>query len=249
MENAIAERLIEEHEAGSGRTRDQELVRYVGRHGVVTIEQVMKAMGVGRTAAYRRVAACAEAGLLERLDLLRSEPSVLRATREGLRYAGLGLPFALVSPSAVVHSLRCASAAQFVGEHFGHERILTEREIAFAEKIEERPIASAEITDHPDGYPRMHRADLVAFADSGTIAFEIELTPRPRAALKASSALGAMRDASRKSTISARPVLPTARFSGRSKRPAPKARSPSIRGCLVADGTEARHLDSPHRAG
>lgn len=178
MENAIAERLIEEHGAASGRTRDQELVRYVGRHGVVTIEQVMKAMGVDRTAAYRRVAACAEAGLLERLDLLRSEPSVLRATREGLRYAGLGLPFAQVSPSAVVHSLRCASAAQFVGEHFGHERILTEREIAFAEKIEERPIASAEITDHPDGYPRMHRADLVAFADSGPIAFEIELTPK-----------------------------------------------------------------------
>jgi hypothetical protein len=135
-------------------------------------------MGVGRTAAYRRVAACAEAGLLERLDLLRSEPSVLRATREGLRYGGLGLPFALVSPSAVVHSLRCASAAQFLGEHFGHERILTEREIAFAEKIEERPIASAELTDHPDGYPRMHRADLAAFTDSGTIAVEVELTPK-----------------------------------------------------------------------
>ena len=178
MENAIAERLIEEHGAGSGRTRDQELVRYVGRHGVVTIEQVMKAMGVGRTAAYRRVAACAEAGLLERLDLLRSEPSVLRATREGLRYAGLGLPFAAVSPSAVVHLLRCASAAQFLGEHFGHDCVLTEREIAFAEKIEERPIASAEVGHLLNGNPRMHRADLAAFADSGTLAVEVELTPK-----------------------------------------------------------------------
>lgn len=178
MENAIAERLIEDHEAESGRTRDQELVRYVGRQGVVTIEQVMKAMGVGRTAAYRRVAACAEAGLLERLDLLRSEPTVLRATREGLRYAGLGLPFAAVSPSAVVHFIRCASAAQFLGQHYGHERILTEREIAFAEKIEERPIASAEVGHLPNGKPRMHRADLAVFADSGTIAIEVELTPK-----------------------------------------------------------------------
>jgi hypothetical protein len=178
MENAIAERLIEDHEAGSGRTRDQELVRYVGRHGVVTMEQVMKAMGVGRTAAYRRVAACSEAGLLERLDLLRSEPSVLRATREGLRYAGLGLPFAVVSPSAVTHFIRCASAAEFLGKHFGHERILTEREIAFAEKIEGRPLASAEVGHLPNGSPRLHRADLAAFTDAGTLAVEVELTPK-----------------------------------------------------------------------
>jgi hypothetical protein len=175
MENAIAERLIEDHGAGSGRTRDQELVRYVGRHGVVTMEQVQKAMGVGRTAAYRRGAACAEAGLLERLDLLRSEPSVLRATREGLRYGGLGLPFAAVSPSAVVHAVRCAFFAQYLGEHYGHDRVLTEREIAFAEKIEEKPIASAEVGHLPNGNPRMHRA---ALADSGTVAVEVELTPK-----------------------------------------------------------------------
>jgi hypothetical protein len=75
------------------RDRDQELLRLVGRHGVMTVEQVMRAMGVGRTATYRRVAACVEGGLLERLELLRSEPSLLRATREGLRYAGLGSPW------------------------------------------------------------------------------------------------------------------------------------------------------------
>jgi hypothetical protein len=34
--------------------------------------------------------ACIERGLLERLDLLTDEPSLLRATRDGLRYAGLG---------------------------------------------------------------------------------------------------------------------------------------------------------------
>jgi hypothetical protein len=178
MDTAIAEKLIESQRAENGRSRDQELVRYVGRHGVVTMAQVMKAMGVGRTAAYRRVAACCEAGLLERLDLLRSEPSVLRATREGLRYGGLGLSFAVVSPSSVIHSIRCASAAQFLGGRFGYDRILTEREISFAERIEERPIASAEVGHLPSGKPRMHRADLAVLAESGTIAIEVELTPK-----------------------------------------------------------------------
>jgi hypothetical protein len=35
------------------RDRDRELVALVGRHGVMTIEQVMAAMRVGRTATYR----------------------------------------------------------------------------------------------------------------------------------------------------------------------------------------------------
>lgn len=78
----------------------REFVCFVGPHGVVAIEHVMAALGVGRTAAYRRVAALIKAGLLERLELLRAEPSLLRATREGLRYAELGLGVAVVSPGS-----------------------------------------------------------------------------------------------------------------------------------------------------
>jgi hypothetical protein len=179
MDTAIAERLIESQRAESGRTRDQELVRYVGRHGVVTIGQVMKAMEMGRTVAYRRVAACAEAGLLERLDVLSTEPSILRATRDGLRYAGLGLPVAEVSPGAVVHWLRCAATAQHVGEHFGHDRVLTERELMAAEACEPLPIASAAMGDLRKGPSRWHRPDLAVITeDEGTIAVEVELTPK-----------------------------------------------------------------------
>ena len=174
--------MIGEVAAGSrsveiGRNRDWELVRLVGRHGVVTIEQAMAAMGVGRTATYRRAAALIEAGLLERLDILRSEPSLLRATREGLRYAGLGMPVAKVSPGAVDHWLRCTEVAIKAARHYGKDRILTEREIALAEAIEERPIASIEVgTIH--GRPRMHRADLAVLREEGTIAIEVELTPK-----------------------------------------------------------------------
>jgi hypothetical protein len=165
--------------------RDHELLRYVGRHGVVAIEHVMASMGVGRTATYRRVATCVEAGLLERLDLLRTEPTLLRATRDGLRYAGLGLPPAVVSPGAVDHWLRCASTARLLGERFGAESVLTEREIALAERIEGRPIASAKLGELPNGKPRLHRPDLAILTDEGPIAIEVELTPKAPRRLEA----------------------------------------------------------------
>jgi hypothetical protein len=141
--------------AGSAHSRDRELVRFVGHHGVVAMRHVMAELGVGRTAAYRRVAACVERGLLERLELLRSEPGLLRATRDGLRYAGLGLPVAVITPGAVDHRLRCASTAQLLGRHFGQGLILTERELVLAEQIEGRPIASAKVGKLPNGAPAL----------------------------------------------------------------------------------------------
>jgi hypothetical protein len=166
-------------QGGERLSRDQELVRFVGRHGAVALEHVMTELGVGRTAAYRRIAACEERGFVQRLRLLREEPNVLRATRAGLRFAGLGLRVAVVSPASVNHWLRCASMAQHLALEFGAERILTERELRFAEQIEGQPIASAKLGERPDGRPRLHRPDLAALCEEGrVIAFEVELTPK-----------------------------------------------------------------------
>ncbi len=178
MDAVIESSVVESRRIAPGRNRDRELIRYVGRHGVVRIAQVMTAMQAGRTVTYDRVAVCVEAGLLERLDLLCSERGLLRATRDGLRYAGLGLPVASVSPGAVDHWLRCVSTAQLLGRHFGHDRVLTERELVLAEQIEGRPIASAKVGELPNGAPRLHRADLAVLAEGGTIAIEVELTPK-----------------------------------------------------------------------
>jgi hypothetical protein len=147
------------------RGRDHELLSYVGRQGVVAMPHVMAALGVGQTAAYDRVAVLIEAGLLERIDLVRGEPSLLRATRAGLRYAGLGLAPAVISPGAIDHWLRCATTARLLAERFGADRILTERELAFAERHERRPLASAKIGELPDGRPRLHRPDLVVLPE------------------------------------------------------------------------------------
>ncbi|HET8814971.1 MAG TPA: hypothetical protein VFM51_08445 [Solirubrobacterales bacterium] len=163
--------------------RDRELVRLIGRHGAMTIEQVMRAMGCGRTATYRRFARCESGGLVERCPIPGLESSVLRATREGLRYAGLGLPVAAISPATVGHMVRCTSAALHVGERVGHERVLTEREILFEEQIRGKPLASVRVGMFR-GQPRVHRADIALLSDSGTIAIEVELTPKAPARLR-----------------------------------------------------------------
>lgn len=174
MEVLLASRPAERSPA----KRDRELVRFVGRYGAVSITHVMAALGVGQTMAYRRVADCIERGLLERLPLVRSEPSLLRATREGLRYAGLGLPVAAVSPGSVEHWLRCASVALDLEADHGPEHILSERELRLAERIEGRPIASAKVGELPSGAPRLHRPDLAVLAGEHPIAVEVELTPK-----------------------------------------------------------------------
>lgn len=170
---------------GQAHGRDWELVRFVGAHGAVAIEHVMAALGVGRTAAYRRVAFCVEAGLLQRLDLLRGMPSVLRATPTGLRYAGLGLPVAAISPGSVDHWLRCASTAFLLGSEFGADVILSERELRRLEEGERRPLVSAKVGELPSGAPRLHRPDLAVIAGERPIAVEVELTPKAPRRLEA----------------------------------------------------------------
>lgn len=169
--------------AGERGDRDRELVRLIGRHGAMTVAQLMRVMEVGRTATYRRFQRCEAAGLVERLRI-PGVGSVLHATRDGIRYAGLGLPVAAISPGAVDHMLRCTTVAISAGRRYGHERILTEREIAFAEQVEERPIASA-ILGSVHGHPRYHRADIAILTDKGTIAIEVELTPKAPPRLRA----------------------------------------------------------------
>jgi len=176
MEALKGERTRAGREVVRVRNRDQELVRFVGRYGLVAMRHVMDALGVGQTAAYRRVGKCIDAGLLERLPLLRSETGLLRATRDGLRYAGLGLPVASVSIGGVEHLLRCATVGLEAEQRHGADRVLTEREFRLAEQIEGRRIASAKVKG--DGRRQLHRADLAILAEEGAIAVEVELTPK-----------------------------------------------------------------------
>jgi hypothetical protein len=168
-----------------GRFSDRELVRFIGLHGAVSVGQVMSAFGVGRTAAYRRIAACIAAGLLERLALLREEPSVLRATRPGLRFAGLDLGLCVVSPGSVSHWLRCTTAALELGERYGSDHVIAERELRWIEQAEGRAIYSAKLGQRPDGSDQLHRPDLALAIGERSVAVEVELTPKAPRRLEA----------------------------------------------------------------
>jgi hypothetical protein len=158
--------------------RDRELLHYVGRQGIVTVEHVMRAMDAGRSVTYDRVARCREAGLLERHEVLRTEPAILRATQEGLRYAGLGLPVATFSAGEVDHDLRCASVVLDMAEVVGLGLVIPEREIAFMERHTGEAFARAEIKSR-SGRTAHHRADIAIRHKSGELhAIEVELTPK-----------------------------------------------------------------------
>jgi len=171
-------------ERGANGCRDRELVRLVGRHGAMSIEQLQKAMDCGRTVTYGRVARCLEGSLIERSTIPGVSPAVLHATANGLRYARLGLPVATISAASIEHLLRCTSVAVALAKELGPDRLLlTEREILLEEQIEERPIASVQIGMF-QGRPRMHRADLAWEGENGLVAVEVELTPKSPARLR-----------------------------------------------------------------
>jgi hypothetical protein len=175
---------IELEPCGAVATRDEALVRFLGRHGIATVRQVMSEFAIGRTAAYRLAAACMERGLIERDDSLRREPSILYATREGLRWAGLAYPVAKLSPSLIRHGLRCTSMAQALRGEFP-AGVHTERDLCWIERQEGKPLASAKLGTRPDGGPRFHRPDLAVPTEAGVIAVEVELTPKAPRRLEA----------------------------------------------------------------
>lgn len=164
--------------------RDQEMVATLARHGLLTTPLLMAAMRTGRTVTYRRFARCEAAGLVERVAV-PVVGTLLRATREGRRYVGLGsLPPAPVRPGGVAHDLRCAELAITIERECGEgARLLTERELMLAERVEGRPIASVPITVR--GREGLHRPDLAILGAGGVSAVEVELSAKAPRRLEA----------------------------------------------------------------
>jgi len=161
----------------SAAARDWEIVRWVGRIGAVTIEQIQARFGLGRTVAYRRVAACVDAGLLERVETLRGVSALIRASRRGLRYTGVRLPVAQAPLELVGHWIACGAVAVALECEFGADALRSEREVRVLERGRGTPVASAIFGDGPDGTRRMHLADLAVVGER-VVAIEVELTPK-----------------------------------------------------------------------
>lgn len=141
-------------------------------------EHIQERFGLGRSETYRHLGIAIEAGLLERVAPLRAEPALIRATREGMRYAGLGLDVARISPALVRHWIWCSEIAIGLEHDFGRGSVISAAELRFAESLSGRPIASASLGERVSGLPHLHRPDLVIFGGDRPIAVEVELTPK-----------------------------------------------------------------------
>jgi hypothetical protein len=149
------------------------------------VRHVEERFGVGRSVGYELVARSIRAGLLDRVSVLYGEPSLIRATKEGIAFAELGLPVARISPGAVFHWIACADVALWAERQWGQEAVMGERELRLAEQLERKPIASAVVGELPGGRPRLHRPDLVVATGDRPTAIEVELTPKAPRRLEA----------------------------------------------------------------
>jgi hypothetical protein len=106
------------------------------RHGVVTAELVgrrffwrPKEKDYGKWAAYRRLRALRQIGLVLSDKPFADQPAALRVTREGARLADVGLRPAPLVLSELRHSLAVVALAEFLLADNRGAELTTEREI------------------------------------------------------------------------------------------------------------------------
>jgi hypothetical protein len=160
------------------QSRERAIVAWVARMGAVEVGHVRRRWAVGRSVGYALIARLVDAGLVERVATLPGDPTLLRATDEGIRHARLGLPAAKIGPGQVDHWLACADVALWAEGRWGRDAVISERELRFEELATGGPIGSAVVGELPGGRPMLHRPDLLVTHSDSRIAVEVELTPK-----------------------------------------------------------------------
>lgn len=116
--------------------RDVEVLRWMTRHGVVTAELIGRRFfwrpdrsTYGQWAAYRRLRALRDLGLILADKPYARHPEVLRVTREGARIADVGVRPAPLVVSQLSHSIALVWLTEYLlAENSGAE-LMTEREL------------------------------------------------------------------------------------------------------------------------
>src|SRR5579862_1586670 len=86
--------------------RDQSLLLWCCRHGIVTVDQAHRRYFSGKRAAYRRVAKLTDLGFLRSDPWLWNESKIIRVTRKGAALVSKSVRPARLVPSQIRHSLR-----------------------------------------------------------------------------------------------------------------------------------------------
>jgi hypothetical protein len=166
-------------------------LRWITRHGVVTVELLGRRFfwhkerrDYGKWAAYRRVRALRELGLVLSDKPFAGQPAALRVTREGARLADIGLRPAPLVVSELRHSLALVKLT---------ERLLYDNK--GAELTTEREIRAERYRELRDGgrQPEQGRAPdaILRIPTKGagaqgvmTVAVELDLTRKDRRAME-----------------------------------------------------------------
>lgn len=167
--------------AGSSGThvtaRDVEMLSWIGRHGMVTADQVAQHFfsrdggTVGTRAAYRRLRKLEEERLVRRDVTFARWPAVIRVTGPGARVAEIDVDPARLVWAEVRHSLALVDLTEeLLAANLG-ARLVTEREIR-ALRFREL----AEKTRRP-GFGRIPDG-ILHLKDGRTVAVEIDLTAK-----------------------------------------------------------------------
>lgn len=170
--------------------RDGEILRWMARHGVVTAELVGRRFfwrpqenDYGKWAAYRRLRALRELGLVLSNKPFADRPAVLRVTREGARIADVGLRPAPLVLSELRHSLAVVGLTEYLlAENAGAE-LTTERELR-AQRYRELRDGVREVEEGraPDALLRIPTNDGSAQGVM-TVAVELDLSRKDRRAM------------------------------------------------------------------
>jgi hypothetical protein len=163
----------------------------MARHGVVTAELVGRRFfwrrerkTYGKYAAYRRLRALNDLGLVISDKPFARQPAALRVTREGARLADVGLRPAPLVLSELQHTLAVVFLSEFLLADNPGAQLTTERELR-AERYRElrdgkRKIGRGRTPDALLRLPKKGGAE----GDVETIAVELDLTRKDRRTLQ-----------------------------------------------------------------
>ena len=162
--------------------RDVEILTWVARHGVVTVEQIARRFfpsPQGKSACFQRVRKLCDANpaLLQRDTTHYREPSVLRVTSNGARVADTGLGPARIVYAEVHHALAIVDLTEELLAEHPNATLLTERERR-AERYRDKRAGRRKTTGRiPDA---VFILPATGAEKEKTIAVELDRSPRSR---------------------------------------------------------------------
>jgi len=166
--------------------RDRELLEFIAEQRLVLASHVQTLLRISQPAAYARLRALCDAGLLVREQRLHRQPSCYLVTRSGLAATGSELPAPRLDLRSYDHDVGLAWLALLARSGtFGPMReIICERHLRSRDARAERdqqPLAVRLGGHGAGGRERLHYPDLLLVDPAGRrIAVELELTAKGR---------------------------------------------------------------------